>query len=202
MPPPSTDGHGDEANKSLLMAAGREGQLICTSRPARQPRQTGTCRRQREPRVCSPGPGAQPAPPGCSAPAAARQKGAQRRCSGPQHRSLSLVPHALSPACLEVDGVDTQVVGVQVAELRQGLAEVAQVTDSFAQGVQHFGAVATDLVGARRQVKVGEVGLGLGENSEQPAGAGGSVPDPPHRPPWSSHPLAPSPMGSLGQVCT
>ena len=207
-PGPGTDGHGAVAKVSLLMAPGCGRQLICTSQPARQPRLTGTCRRRRAPRGCIRRPGARPVPPGSTATAAARQKGAQHHCYGsqppsPLPRPSSPVPCPQSPACLEVDGVNTQVVGVQVAELGQGLAEVVQALDGVAQGVRHFLAVAADLVGARAQVEVGEVGLGLGVGDEHPAGAGQSVLLTPSRtphtsPPWGSHPLAPLARGVPG----
>uniref|UniRef100_A0A663F3F6 Uncharacterized protein n=1 Tax=Aquila chrysaetos chrysaetos TaxID=223781 RepID=A0A663F3F6_AQUCH len=108
-------------------------------------------------------------------------------------------PGPLQNAHFEVDGVHAEllgVVGVQVAELGQGLAEVVHVLDGVAQGVHHLLAVAADLVGAGAQVEVGEVGLGRGVGDEHPAGAGQSVPltpswtpPPPAGPTWGSHPL-------------
>uniref|UniRef100_A0A8B9MHV2 Uncharacterized protein n=1 Tax=Accipiter nisus TaxID=211598 RepID=A0A8B9MHV2_9AVES len=103
----------------------------------------------------------------------------------------------------KIDGVDTQVVGVKVAELGQGLAEVVHALDGVAQGVHHLLAM----------VEVGEVGLGRGVGDEHPDRAGQSVPltpswTPPHWPhvglpptcppcPWG--PWAhPAPLQGLG----
>uniref|UniRef100_A0A8C0HN25 Uncharacterized protein n=1 Tax=Buteo japonicus TaxID=224669 RepID=A0A8C0HN25_9AVES len=104
----------------------------------------------------------------------ARQNRAQHRCYSPHHPSPVPIPCSPSPACLEVDGVDTQVVGVKVAELGQGLAEVVHALDGVAQGVHHLLAMAADLVGA---------GVGL----------------PPARPPRPWGPWAhPAPLQGLG----
>uniref|UniRef100_A0A8D2NFA7 Uncharacterized protein n=1 Tax=Zonotrichia albicollis TaxID=44394 RepID=A0A8D2NFA7_ZONAL len=93
----------------------------------------------------------------------------------------------------EVDRVHTEFLG--------SLAEVVYVLDGSAQGSHHLLAMATDLVRARGQVEVGEVGLGWGVGVEHPGRVGQSVvltaagPTVP-APPCGSHPLVPCPMGS------
>uniref|UniRef100_A0A8C5JPL7 Uncharacterized protein n=1 Tax=Junco hyemalis TaxID=40217 RepID=A0A8C5JPL7_JUNHY len=55
------------------------------------------------------------------------------------------------------------------------LAEVVYVLDGSAEGSHHLLAMATDLVRARGQVEVGEVGLGWGVGVEHPGRVGQSV---------------------------
>lgn len=92
-------------------------------------------------------------------------------CSAPLARPLHPpTPSWPSPrAHLEVDRVHTQLVGVQVAQSRQGAGQVIQVAHSFGQRISHLLAMGLDLVGAVAQVEVGEVGLGGGEAQEHSA---------------------------------
>lgn len=77
-------------------------------------------------------------------------------------------------AHLEVDRVDAQHVGVQLAQLGQGGRHIVDALDRFAHGRQHLGAVRAQLRRARVQVEVREVGLGLGVAGEEPAAPAGS----------------------------
>lgn len=71
-------------------------------------------------------------------------------------------------AHLEVDGVHAQNVGVKLAQLGQGARDVVDALDRIAQGGHHLGTVHAQVRGARAQVQVREVGLGLGVAGEEP----------------------------------
>ena len=73
-------------------------------------------------------------------------------------------------AHLEVDRVHAQHVGVQLAQLGQRARHVVDALDRVAHGGHHLGAVRAQLRGARVQVEVREVGLGLRVAGEEPAG--------------------------------
>ena len=72
---------------------------------------------------------------------------------------------------LEVDRVHAQHVGVQLAQLGQRARHVVNALDRVAHGGHHPGAVRAQLRGARVQVEVREVGLGLRVAGEEPAGS-------------------------------
>lgn len=69
---------------------------------------------------------------------------------------------------LEVDGIHTQLVGVQVAQSRQSTGQVIEVVCGIGQRISDLLAVSLDLGGAVAYIKVREVGLGGGEASEHP----------------------------------
>lgn len=71
---------------------------------------------------------------------------------------------------LEVDRVHAQLVGVQVAQSRQGTGQVIQVSNCGGQGIGDFLAVGLDLGRAVADIKVREVGLGGGVYHEHPVG--------------------------------
>lgn len=75
-------------------------------------------------------------------------------------------PRAPPRAHLEVDRVYAQHVGVQLAQLGEGARHVVDALDRVAHGGHHLGAVRAQLRGARVQVEVREVGLGLGVAGE------------------------------------
>uniref|UniRef100_A0A8C3N2F4 Uncharacterized protein n=1 Tax=Geospiza parvula TaxID=87175 RepID=A0A8C3N2F4_GEOPR len=83
------------------------------------------------------------------------------------HQKGSWAGHPSPDTHFEVDRVHTEFLG--------SLAEVVYVLDGGAQGSHHFLAVAADLVRARGQVEVREVGLGRGVGAEHPARVGQSV---------------------------
>ncbi|VDM93679.1 unnamed protein product [Litomosoides sigmodontis] len=69
---------------------------------------------------------------------------------------------------LEVDGIHTQLVGMQVAQSRQGTGQVIEVACSIGQSIGDLLAVTLDLGRAVAYIKVREVGLGGGEASKHP----------------------------------
>lgn len=69
---------------------------------------------------------------------------------------------------LEVDGIHTQLVGMQVAQSRQGTGQVIEVACSTGQRIGDLLAVTLDLGRAVAYIKVREVGLGGGEALKQP----------------------------------
>lgn len=95
-------------------------------------------------------------------------------CSLPWVRGPQALPPG--PRCflpdlrthLEVDGIHTQLVGVQVAQSGQGTGQVIEVACSIGQRISDLLAMSLDLSGAVAHIKVREVGLGGGEASEHP----------------------------------
>lgn len=73
-----------------------------------------------------------------------------------------------TPTCLEVDRVHAEVVGMQVAKLGEGAADVVQMLQGAVQRLAYFLSLVDDVLRAGTQVKVGEVGLALREDYKQP----------------------------------
>lgn len=83
---------------------------------------------------------------------------------------MGITPYLGPRAHLEVDGVHSQLVRVQVAQSRQGAWQVVQVVHGQSQCVGDLLAVGFHLCGAGAQVQLEEVSLGGGEGQEGPAG--------------------------------
>lgn len=152
--------------------------LICTSRRALRRPQPGTCPRRGRTGRCSRSGGGWPGPRGCTSPAAAAgereggREGAVRRCTARGTEApadLGQRPRP-APACLEVDGVHAQVVGVQVGQVAQGGAQVVHVLEGVLQGLEHLLAVVAHVAGPVAQVEVREVRLGGRVDRVQPTG--------------------------------
>lgn len=100
------------------------------------------------------------------------EDGDQRGCPTLLPCRTSLPDRDPAPTHLEVDGVHTQLVCVQVAERGQHAGQVVQAAHGLGQRICHLLAMGLDLGRAGAQVEVGEVGLGGGEGCEGPGEEG------------------------------
>lgn len=86
----------------------------------------------------------------------------RQELAGPVGRAPLFPPCSrFTQTCPEIDRVHAEVVGMQVAKLGEGAADVVQVLQGAVQRLAHFLSLVDNVLRAGTQVKVGEVGLAL-----------------------------------------